>query len=368
MGNILHVNSYYAVSPFYRNLYAEQLKSGLNIKVYVPVANGGGQPSHDLGDYSDLAANYGKFDRVNFGVKHRKIFSHLVRHYSGQCFNAVHAHSLFSNGYLAYRYKQEYAVPYVVAVRNTDLNVFFKYMLHLRALGIRILMDASKVVFLSPSYLSAVTDGYIPKPLRSQLLEKSVVIPNGIDDFWLERRVLGKGPSGQEVNIVYAGVVDANKNCLTTLRACRLLAGEGHNVRFTVVGQVRNKHIHAQLMSDPLVTYHEPKTKEGLLALYERQSIFVMPSIHESFGLVYAEAMSQGLPVIYSRGQGFDGQFADGLVGHSVNPKDEHEIASVVKHIHANYFCYSKRAAEGAIEFRWKDIATRYRALYEGLK
>ena len=29
-----------------------------------------------------------------------------------------------------------------------------------------------------------------------------------------------------------------------------------------------------------------------------------MPSKHETFGLVYAEAMTQGLPVIYTKNEG----------------------------------------------------------------
>ncbi|HGK7332802.1 TPA: glycosyltransferase [Streptococcus suis] len=55
-----------------------------------------------------------------------------------------------------------------------------------------------------------------------------------------------------------------------------------------------------------------------------------MPSFHESFGLVYAEAMSQGMPVIYTRGQGFDGQFEEGVVGFSVDCIDEVEISNKI--------------------------------------
>ena len=40
---------------------------------------------------------------------------------------------------------------------------------------------------------------------------------------------------------------------------------------------------------------------------------FCLPSHAETFGLVYVEAMSQGLPIIYE-GQGFDKQFQDGEV------------------------------------------------------
>ena len=43
-----------------------------------------------------------------------------------------------------------------------------------------------------------------------------------------------------------------------------------------------------------------------------------MPSRYETFGLVYGEAMSQGLPIIYSKGQGVDGYFKEGTVGYGV--------------------------------------------------
>jgi len=48
-----------------------------------------------------------------------------------------------------------------------------------------------------------------------------------------------------------------------------------------------------------------------------------MPSITETFGLVYAEALSQGLPVLYTRGQGFDRQFEEGEVGYAVDCFDD---------------------------------------------
>ena len=69
-----------------------------------------------------------------------------------------------------------------------------------------------------------------------------------------------------------------------------------------------------------------------------------MPSKTETFGLVYAEAMSQGLPVIYTRGQGFDGQFEEGEVGYSVDCKDKKEISMKIIDIINNYDVISRNA------------------------
>jgi len=58
--------------------------------------------------------------------------------------------------------------------------------------------------------------------------------------------------------------------------------------------------------------------------------------------------MSQGLPVIYTRGQGFDGQFSEGEVGYSVDPNSPDEIASKIKAVLGDYERLSKRALEAA--------------------
>ena len=89
-----------------------------------------------------------------------------------------------------------------------------------------------------------------------------------------------------------------------------------------------------------------------------------MPSKHETFGLVYAEAMSQGLPVIYTKGQGFDGQFPEGEVGFSVAYDDPEEIAMRVKEIIADYGSISKRAVANVHRYDWKGIAQDYSELY----
>lgn len=90
----------------------------------------------------------------------------------------------------------------------------------------------------------------------------------------------------------------------------------------------------------------------------------VLPSLNETFGLVYAEAMSQGLPVIFTRGQGFDGQFPDGQIGYSVPPKSPSAIADAVEKIARELSPMSHRALRAATRFDWNRITTRYDELY----
>ena len=93
-----------------------------------------------------------------------------------------------------------------------------------------------------------------------------------------------------------------------------------------------------------------------------------MPSKRETFGLVYVEAMSQGLPVIYTKGQGFDTQFKEGEVGYHVQYNDAEEIAETILKIAKNYKKMSENAIKKSEEFNWEDISKIYIENYNQIR
>src|SRR5215510_8459243 len=50
-----------------------------------------------------------------------------------------------------------------------------------------------------------------------------------------------------------------------------------------------------------------------LAALYQQHDLFVMPSLIEGFGLVYLEAMGQGLPIVCTENTGGADIISDGV-------------------------------------------------------
>lgn len=362
---ILHINSYYSYSRFYKNLYKNQVKEDIDIDVYVPVNKNFDEKSFDWGAYTQICKVYDSLDRYIFQVKHNKIYKHLIDKNNVDEYDILHAHSLFSNGYIALKMKKKYNIPYIVAVRNTDVNIFFKYMIHLRSIGIEILKEAKKVVFLSESYKELVISKYIPNKLKFRIQEKSCVIPNGIDEFWLKNiNKKDKISYKDTLKIIYAGVVNKNKNIQTTIKAIEILRRKGYRVNFTVVGKIEDEKIYKRFKAIPYIKYIKPVSKEELINLYRENDIFVMPSIYETFGLVYAEAMSQGLPVIYSRGQGFDKQFEEGEIGYSVNSTNEKEIAKKIVKIIDNYEKITLNCSSFVNKYNWEKISDQYYKLY----
>ena len=234
--------------------------------------------------------------------------------------------------------------PYVVAVRNTDVNVFFKNLFYLRHIGIKIIENAEAVFFLSDSYKRTVFEKYIPS-FETEAIEKKVyVIPNGIDSFWLDNIYQDrdyvstyKRLSVKQLRLVFVGLLSQEKNITATLKAIKELECQGWQIEFTVIGNVKDKKQYKAVIEDNHTNYVGPKNKEDIIQFLRESDIFVMPSKTETFGLVYAEALSQGMPVIYTRGQGFDGQFEEGEVGYSVNCYDADEIAQRIIDITTDY-------------------------------
>ena len=305
-------------------------------------------------------------DRLFFYRKEKKIFQTLISEYRDEIktINIVHAHTLFSNGYIAYLMNKNFNIPYIVAVRNTDINIFFKYRRNLRNIGIEIMKNASEIVFLSNVSKKEVFCKYIDRKDEESLLNKTMVIPNGVNDFWIKNRVKSKkNVNKNEYRLIYVGEINRNKNVRATILACKKLIADNKHVRLTVVGKCANARFRRMLNED-FIEYNKYCTQEELINYYRNSDLFIMPSIKESFGVVYAEALTQGLPVIYTKGQGFDGQFQNGEVGFGVNCKDINEIKNMIMKIYDEYDSIQDRILKLNDSFNWDNISDEYIEIY----
>ena len=364
---ILHINSYYILAPLYKNLYDLQVNNGIDMSVYVPTNEKYKNFKKDLGDYSQKSVVFNDVDRLFFFRKHKKILKDIKEKYNISDYQLVHAHSLFSNGYIAYCLNKEFGTPYIVAVRNTDVNVFFKKMPHLRFLGRKILENAEKIIFISEPYKEQVLNKYINKSKYEIIKSKSIVIPNGINQYWMDNKNESKPTldNSKSLRIICVGDIEKNKNYLTTVAACEDLIKEGYEIEFNVVGRVNDDKIFAELSSKTWIIYHGTMKKEQLIQHLRKNDVFIMPSFTETFGLVYAEAMSQALPVIYTKNQGFDAQFNEGTVGFHVDPHNKDEIVEKIIKIIDNYDAISNNCVKSVDKFDWRGITNRYTKIYE---
>lgn len=360
---VLHINSYYNGAPLYSNLYKSQAAKGTEIDVYVPLQIGSVARSKMIPS-TICSYDYSKIDRYTFFLKELKSAKRIEKKLNIQSYTILHAHSLFANGYIAYKLHKKYGIPYIIAVRNTDVNFFFKKVIPLRSLGNRIMHSAAKVVFISPAYLDEVRKHYVSPKWEKEFQKKAIVIPNGIDNFWLNNTHRHSELRKNEITLLAVGDIDGNKNNAMTLKAQQLLQSKGYHIEYKIVGRVKDEKLLHELIeggAQYLGTMH----KEELLQVYRKSDILVVPSHHETFGLVYAEAMSQGLPVIYTKEQGFDGHFPDGTVGYAVSDSSPTELAEKIEAVLQNYAELSQNCLTLVERFQWDQIAEQYCEIYE---
>lgn len=78
------------------------------------------------------------------------------------------------------------------------------------------------------------------------------------------------------------------------------------------------------------VTFLGEVTEEKLQSLYQSCDLFVAPSLYESFGLIYLEAMNYAKPVVGCRAGGIPEVVEDGVTGRLVDPQNADQLAAVL--------------------------------------
>ncbi len=367
---VLHINCNYIGTRLHREMIEHLNCFGIKSTVYVPACEKEKEDVTTQDTEVIVSKCFRKWHRIFFDYKQGRIIRDIQKKIDCAGYDCIHAYTLFTDGNCARRIGRKYKLPYVVAVRDTDVNTFLKKAVHLRHRAVKILQDAAAIFFLSETYREQVFEHYVPERLRQDFYAKSHVIPNGVDDFWLQNcywdklKEMPKHLAERQLNVLCVGVISQRKNQLTTQQALQLLREQGWRVHFQIIGKVLNQKLLEKVLSYPDTEYISQQPKEKLLEYYRQNDIFVMPSVMETFGLTYAEAMGQGLPVIYTRGQGFDGQFEEGRVGYAVDAHNPKEIADRIQEAVSRYEELSENCLQLAGKFNWKDICERYRDLY----
>lgn len=370
--HILHICTYYIGNQLYRNLIQELSKKGINQSVFIPLKEDNLIGKNQLPSkyntvdyyYRNILKNHDRFFYFHKTKKQLKEIEHSI--ISKKNIDFIHAHTVFSDGGTAYKLNKKYGINYIVNVRNTDINFFYKYGLHLRPFMYKVLKNASKIVFLSHAYKNALLS-LLPESIVEIIKSKCVVVPNGIDDYWHSNVSTQRSlNSFDEIRLLFIGTINKNKNLSKVLEVCSILRNKNYRVTLNVIGDGPEKLESIKMtkklgISNNVIFHDFISEKSEIATIMDQSDIFIMPSISETFGLVYIEAMSKGLPVIYSKEQGIDGFFIDGNVGFPVDPNNEEEIANSVLKILNQYNRMSRKCLSSVSEFSWNKISLEYK-------
>jgi len=353
--NVLHINSYFLTNQIHYNLYKNLIARKAD-QFLIPVYK-----HFRTFENNDVDIDYvfDKIDKKLFFTKIPKVLYVFFRKRFSN-FDGFHAHTLFSDGLPTYILHLLLKKPFVVSVRNTDISLFIEGSAIFRFLGKKILNKAAAVFFISPS-LEKKIKGRFPKID----VDKFYLLPNGLDNFWQinlgEPRELKS--DNNQLKLLFVGELIDRKNLRILLDYVERY--DDYNYQLHVVGKntsgLEFDTINRQLGNNNTVIYHGAiYDKEKLKQIYLDCDLFILLSHAETFGVVYIEALSQGLPILYSKDEGLDGFFDDGFIGYACDNSDVEDINSKIRSVIKNYALLSKNAVVSSRNFFWPNIVKRY--------
>lgn len=269
----------------------------------------------------------------------------------------IHAHTLFSDGSLANHYHIKFGTPFIVTIRGTDIDFFLKSKPWLKEYSKQILNNARYIIFISQALKMKFLQKY-----GTRYESRSIILPNGINESYLSFDPPNKRDLHTPLELLYVGNFRKIKNIPILIKYI-----EEKQAKLTIVGGGGNneKRVLQMIQNSAKVNYlGHIEDKSKLIEIYRRSDIFIMISKSETLGLVYLEAMSQGVPVIYTNGTGIDGLFKEGEIGYGVNPNNFDEIDMAIKKITSEYKTISNNCVKRTKEFNWSNISDRLYQVY----
>lgn len=196
------------------------------------------------------------------------------------------------------------------------------------------------------------------------------VIPNGV----LVPKVIHHTPRETHLRLLYIGRLHSQKGIEKLLHACRiLLERRGTAWRLTIAGAGDQEYLRnlealaASLSLAGQVTFLGMVVGNEKEKLFEDADILVHPSYSENFGLVVAEALAHGVPVIAGKGTPWFNLEAHGC-GLWVDNSPESLAAAIARLDVEPLREWGERGRDWMIkEFGWEKVAVNMCALYRGL-
>lgn len=363
---VLHICSDYSGSKVHYNLYRslDKLIDSQTVYAYydsnIISANNSFSTSRSEVVYDDILNQY---LRKIYPLREWWVYYNLKKKINPSSYDCIHATTLFGDGGIAFKIYKKYRIPYIVAVRSTDILYIDKYPNLLLSYVKRIIDHASSIVFVNQTAYNHFESFAPLSTVWARNADKMIVVPNGINDYWIDNIFEGKKINNHKIG--YAGLFYKRKNVIRLIEAVCKLRSEFPDLQLDIAGDNGPDEAEINRLSEKFDFIHlngRITEKKQMLDFYRRNSIFAMPSWGETFGLVYVEALTQKMRLLYSKGEGIDGLFAD--VGVGVNPFSVDSISAGLRELIVNFDNYTGANNIKYGNLRWESISSQYMNMY----
>jgi glycosyltransferase involved in cell wall biosynthesis len=275
--------------------------------------------------------------------------------------DVIHAHVSYPAGYIASVLSKEFNVPYII---TEHMGPFPFLSLMRKGKPIQEIdqafSGATKTIAVSPALARQIASFGFAEP---------VVVPNLVDERLF---IPGEPASGKFIFFTLCGI-SKGKGLDQLLKAIAWWNPSPEQFEFCIGGDGPMKP-HYERMVEKLgladrVRWLGSVSRDAAPELFRQCHAYVMPSRHETFGVVYAEAIASGKPVIATRCGGPEFIVND-LNGMLVDVGDIEGLAEAMKKMSAEWHRYdpvmiredfirrfSRRAVVSQLEKIYRDVA-----------
>ena len=297
------------------------------------------------------------------------LYNDVVKKYDIDNFDIIHAHSIFADGGVAYKLHKKFNKEYVITVRMTDIALQYKKMIHRRSFANKVLLNAKKIIFVSDIYRDELYS-YVPKDIVRKLNDKTIILPNGVNDIYLQQTPnITQLKNDESLKLLHIGRFVQYKNLDNVIEAVKSLKAT-MNIELTIIGGESNSEVdYSQKVInsidgvDFIKRITETYDKSVLIDLFSKNHMFICPSTNELFGVVFIEAMSQNTPFIYGVKNGVEPFVKGNDFCEKVDGLDIESIKNGILNLKKRYD-QIKPFGYRAKEFAWDKIITTLSNIY----
>ena len=240
----------------------------------------------------------------------------------------------------------------------------------------RVLQDADAILCVGRSEFEKVKERFPRKPVFH--------VSNGVDIGRFERAAPEPfrdafGFEAADRLVLCVSRIDSQKNQIGLVHAFARFASSHPDHQLVLLGPVSVEGYRDKLQQEILRLGLERKVRllKGLApddpllpSAYKAAELFVLPSLHEPFGIVVLEAWAAGLPVVASRVGGIPGFAVDGENAVLVEPDSENALAGAMETLAENPQLRHRLAQNASLavqEYDWKSVAEQVMSIYSKL-
>jgi glycosyltransferase involved in cell wall biosynthesis len=221
-------------------------------------------------------------------------YLHFKKHHNQKKYDVIHCHDHYG-AYAGWYINQKIDIPYVVTIHNSSIQSMT--LVNWKQSYLSKVLDNAKQVMAVGHKLSEILE-------ENFTTQKVIILPNLIDTDVFKPSENKK--SFNPFKFLFIGDLDDNKGVMRMLLAFQKM--ESKNTFLHIIGrgplkkEVENFITENGLADRVLLQDQLPNAE--LPDVYNSAHVYVSLSKEETFGITILEAMSCGLPVIYTRSGG----------------------------------------------------------------